>query len=579
MTRISETTSQMKQSNTAAADLGVQLGFDPNDSPADGQTPNGAIAKVTLDNLLKQGYGVLLKITTGSASFQNADPGTNGKAITLTTGAMGRVTANFTDTVAEQDNMTATVVTGPGGSPIANGPSDTKPYVFAPAISDVYGLGLKALVDGASANGKSADQGEAIVTDNGGSLASPVIVRFEFTQGAAKFVLTGDTNIQPGSTEQVLYVKTHSENGNDIAKASFTDSTAAGETVTLKASLPDHPEVQPATLDFSFQALALHNYAIVLIPQADNARADGKWDNLGRVLITDNGVNATAPVVVKCEFTRGSAHFDLSTTTNVLSGSTDTILYVNSFFGGGLDFADVFFTDTVTEVVTLKVSLRDYPAVTPQTHDFTFTPNHPIQLYATRNNARAYSDECNSVLASVGDSPGTVVFTLPASSSASFVDSSNPKSKEVTVINGLADASFTSIRDEDVTLTATLKDGPLGPGQLAFTFRSETFQYDLSINMSGYAGTTAGTNIYFSGLDQGRYLVRASLPLASSATFPAQQTGSYWMINPKLCEAHIQTATVDQITRWVDVVNADGVAVCACAIDVPTKASVANVSG
>jgi hypothetical protein len=93
--------------------------------------------------------------------------------------------------------MTATVVKNPDGSRYPNGPSDIESFAFTAV--DVYGLTFAKPppANNQVADGSTPDQGQAVVTDNGGALKSPVIVKFEFASStSAKFVVTGDDNIQ-----------------------------------------------------------------------------------------------------------------------------------------------------------------------------------------------------------------------------------------------------------------------------------------------------------------------------------------------------------------------------------------------
>jgi hypothetical protein len=305
----------------------------------------------------------------------------------------------FTDTVAENGTMTATVVKNPDGSRYPNGPSDIESFAFTAV--DVYGLTFAKPppANNQVADGSTPDQGQAVVTDNGGALKSPVIVKFEFASStSAKFVVTGDDNIQPGSTATTLYVQTHYDSnlGKNIANASFTDTTAEG--VTLKTSLKDYPDVTPKTQDFTFKAVVTHNYALALTDPspANNQPADGTSADKGQAVVTDNGGALTDPVIVKFECTRGSPKFVLTGDSNIQPGSTAATLDVQTHYDSNLgkDIANASFTDSAIEGVTLKASLRDNPLVPYKTQDFTFGPagQRFLFLYTTYYYLRVNED-------------------------------------------------------------------------------------------------------------------------------------------------------------------------------------------
>ncbi|MFM0564584.1 hypothetical protein [Paraburkholderia sediminicola] len=583
--------------------LTVHLSFDPDDSPADGKTPNTAVPKVSLGPYLESAYGVKLTINGGSAVFTDPDPNTDGKQATVQTGSMGRGYANFTDTVAENtQTMTATVVTDPEGQIILNGPSDTETFAFK-QVADVYGLTFadalannqpadgtsedagRAIVtkngqplgasesvivvfsssssstsfdltkpyvqDGSTsqkllvqthnengqtiadayftdtapegvtltgqlqndadvsgtqdfaftqvathnyslaftvpplannqaADGTPADEGQIVVTDNGGRIAAPVIVEFTFTDGSAQFVTTGDPNIQGGSTPTTLHVRTHYDEslGKDLANASFTDQTAEG--VTLKASLPDHTEAGSPTQDFTFAAVDHYGLAFA-DPLSNNQLADGSSADEGRVIVTDNGGQLIAPVIVEFTFTNGSAQFVLTGDDNIVSGSTPTSLLVKTAYDSNLgkDIANASFTDQTPEGVTLKASLPDHTEAGSQTQDFTFAATHDYALTFTtpppadNQAAGSGTDEAQAVVTDNGGQltdPVIVNFVF-LQGSAQFVltgdDNIVSGSTPTTLLvkthfdsnlgKDIANASFTDANAEPVTAKAVLQ--------------------------------------------------------------------------------------------------------------------------
>jgi hypothetical protein len=307
--------------------------------------------------VVKEGYGVQLKINDDSAIFQNADPGSGGKIITLTA-SMGRVTANFTDTIAEQGSMTATIVKGPDGNPIANGPSDTEQFAFVQLIADHFALALNSITNNSPADGMTGNHAQAVVTDNGKPVPDGTLVKFtlptpDFSSSAfyrdwlrgpmATFVLE-DSNIAPDSDSQTIYVKTQTKNGQSIANAFFIDLNYFGETVTLTALLSDYPKVPPQTKDFTFAAPSLPDYqteSFNIIK--DNAPADGTSENQGQVVVTLHPTGPSQhPRRFFLMFQGTTATFDLTkpdTTALVPDGSW---IMMQTHKENGQDVANVF---------------------------------------------------------------------------------------------------------------------------------------------------------------------------------------------------------------------------------------------
>ena len=214
------------------------LNVPSNGANADGSAKNTAEAKLTLGGLLQQKQPITFKITKGTAVFSNGLQQIDGQ----TTDIMGRVDVTFTDTTAEEGEMIAWMTSD------ADIKSNVAPYLFAAAPH--YDLALGSMTpDGESADGKSENEGRAVVTYGGGTLEQAQIVKFEFESGGATFDTT-KPYVQPGSNGHTLYVRTHRDGGQDIADAYFTDTEA--EAITLVASLVDHPEVDPKTKGFKF---------------------------------------------------------------------------------------------------------------------------------------------------------------------------------------------------------------------------------------------------------------------------------------------------------------------------------------
>jgi hypothetical protein len=344
----------------------VALHFTTDKAVADGTAANVAEAKVTSGLQLVPDVPVTFQITSGSAVFSaNGQQTLAGQS----TGPMGRVQVTFTDTTAESGEMIAKMTKSP------NITSDNEQYTFTGAPSQTYEIVLNAVTDAVPADGKSDDQGRALVTYGGGKLQDRQNVQFVFAAGSSAVFETDKPDVQAGSTGAKLIVKTHlNEHGNDIADAYFHDTS--GEKVTLIATLVDHPDVPAGTKDFSFSAVEA-SFALVVNAMADNQPADGESEDQGRALVTENGGALQAPKIVKFTFDSGaSARFDTTQPAGyVQPNSSATVLYVKTHFDGNAkqDIADAYFTDSVVEGVKLTASLVDEPHTQPQTQEFQFT--------------------------------------------------------------------------------------------------------------------------------------------------------------------------------------------------------------
>ncbi|WP_206956992.1 hypothetical protein [Trinickia acidisoli] len=302
MTQANEALQSQSADDTDTSGYKLVLNIPDTSVAADGKTTNQADAKLTLGSLLESDQPVTFKITQGWAVFSNGLQQIDGPK----TGPMGHSDVSFTDTTAETGKMIAWMTKNPTVQ------SDPATYTFT-AVAASYELTLSSLTpNGEQADGTSENEGRAVVTVNGKALGEAQIVRFEFVGGSASFD-TSKPYVQSGSDSHTLYVQTHSENGQDIADAYFADTV--GETVTLKASLRDHSDVQPQSQDFTFTPVSVAARYKVQITDYPGLIADGESAPVsGTVLDTVTGTGVSDTCTVECTWPIGGP--DNATVTN-----------------------------------------------------------------------------------------------------------------------------------------------------------------------------------------------------------------------------------------------------------------------
>ena len=446
----------------------VALSFPTDNAAAGGAAANVAEAKVTLDSQLEPGIPVTFQIISGSAVFR-----VNGLQTLAgqSTGPMGRVDVSFTDPLSESGDMIAWMTDSPTIK------SDKERYTFAGAAGSTYDLVLKPTIDGAPADGTSEDRGCAVVTENGGALQAPKIVKFAFGSAAsARFDTTKPAGyVQPNSSSTVLYVKTHFDNDaqKDVADAYFTDNRV--EAVTLIACLEGEPETKPQTQGFEFTAP--RSYFLGLSSMTpDGVPSDGLSENLGRAIVSCDGSGLSAPQTVKFEL-QGEGVFD-TRGADVLPNSTGSTLYVKTHHDGRQDVAYAYFTAPWPGTTTLQAALPDHPEVEGRSVDFMFrSPPWPYAVALSSLTldgvlADGKSENHAQVVVTYGGKPmghTLVTFELDGAWGAKFdtnrpyVQSSSANTMTVSTYTDeqgrdVADAYFTDSVAERVVLKASIPE-------------------------------------------------------------------------------------------------------------------------
>jgi len=460
---------------SAAAPTGFDIAVSSvtDNAPADGTTDDQGRALVTYGGgKLQDRQNVQFVFGAGSSAvFETDKPdvqaGSTGAKLIVKThlNEQGNDIADayFHDTSGEKVTLIATLVDHP------DVPAGTKDFSFS-AVEASFALVVNAMADNQPADGESEDQGRALVTENGGALQAPKIVKFTFDSGvSARFDTTEPAGyVQPNSSATVLYVKTHFD-GNakqDIADAYFTDSVVEG--VTLTASLVDEPHTQPQTQEFQFTAKSAYGLDFVSMTP-DGVPSDGISENMGRATLWGSTSLLSIPQTVKFELLGGGT-FDLRGD-YVLPGSDGRTLYVKTHYDARQgDVAYAYFTGTSSGATSVRASLLYLPTVQPRTVDFTF--NVPPSPYAislrtdTLDGVPADGYTSNSVQAIVTKDgkamgPTDVTFALDPSTGARFRSGQTSTTVSTQVDEqgrDVADALFTCVNPGLVKLTATFPE-------------------------------------------------------------------------------------------------------------------------
>ena len=465
-----------------AAQRGFEIGLSrvTDDAPADGTSDDQGRALVTYGGgPLQDRQNVQFVFGAGSSAvFETDKPdvqaGSTGSKLIVKTHVDEHgndiADAYFHDASGEQVTLVATLVDHPEVA------AQTLAFTFT-AAAPRFDIALNRVTDGAPADGSSEDQGRAVVTENGGPLQAPKIVKFSCEMGSsARFDTTKPQGyVQSNSNPTVLYVKTHfdSDAKKDVADAYFMDNTA--EAVTLVATLDGDFQTNPQTQPFQFTAPLTYSLGLSSMTPG-GVPGDGISENFGRAIVSCELSKLPSPQTVKFELL-GEGTFD-TRGADVLPGSDNSTLYVKTHNDGRQDVAYAYFTDSGAGNTTLRASLPDHPTVQERSTDFRF--NSPAWPYAvaltslTLDGVPADGKSENHALAVVsygGKAYGHtfVRFELVGAWGAKF-DTTKPDiySSTATTLTvsthtdeqgrDVADAYFTDTSAEMVTLTATFPE-------------------------------------------------------------------------------------------------------------------------
>ncbi|EAQ4906537.1 hypothetical protein FCJ48_18970, partial [Salmonella enterica] len=298
------------------------LTIDKDGSAADGKTANSATATVVDAN----GNPLAGQTVTWSADKATVKFGASG-----TTGADGKVSVDFTDTVVETVNVTVTLT--------SNGSSKTASASF---ITDPAGIVITEItlpVDRSLANGTEANQVAVKVVDATGNVLNNQTVHWQASAPGVTIPATSTTDI------------------NGISTVSLT-STVPG-TFTITAKLDNNNTKTVDTVFLTTAQILAENIKIT----TDNAAADGIATNAIQVLVVDGRNRPVAGQTVSFAATNSAVIFVVQATTGAdglakataTSTHSGTSTVTASLTNGSSATADMHFATTYQSMKSIRV--------------------------------------------------------------------------------------------------------------------------------------------------------------------------------------------------------------------------------
>lgn len=398
-----------KKDEQGVSNLNLQVTVD--NSPSDGLTPNTAQVQATDKDGQPVRNAAINWTTTGSAKFASATSLTNDSGV---------ATVNFTDTVAEAVNITAT----------SGAVSATKSGQFV--ASKVSKVAVSITRNNAIDDGQSPDHAVATVTDSKGNPVSNQKVSWHLNHGTLKN--TGSTTDASGKVETDLV------------------STTAGGVIVVATAIADN--VSGAARGY-FTADPAGEVIDTLEIVKDNSAADGQTKNVARVTVKDSNGKAVSKAAVS------------------LTADKSTVAFgAEHYQTNALGQVDVGFTDTVSENVTLTASLDNGNSKMASTRFLA------ARSSATLNNLQVVKDGAPAGGTSKQDKNVAEVYVMDGNNNPvkdMAVKWSTDKStvtipsESKTDINGRAVVAYTDTTAESVTLTASLGNGSSQHANSKFT--------------------------------------------------------------------------------------------------------------
>ena len=376
------------------------LTVDQDSSPADGKTTNTATVTV----LDAQGHPV-----PGIAVAWQADKGTvKFSSGSSNTGADGKVSVQFTDTVAESTNITAV---------LANGSSQSQPSHFSVDLTALK-ISRFDVAQQIKADGRTVSTATVIVVDAANTPQANVVVNWA-VDGTAS--LAGPTSTTDTSGQAVM---------------TLTDAKAETVNVTVTVSVSGATQTKTTTF------VADTDTAVVstLVINQDGSVANGSAANTATATVLDANNNPVAGAAVVWSADKGTVRFGTQ-------GTTDANGHVS-----------VTFTDTVAETAQITATLGGSSQTEPSkfvgdaaTATLTLLPDHSGSIadgIATNGVTAMVVDALNNPIA------GAIVTWTVDKSTAKLSVSSG-----VTDSSGKTSLTYTDTVAEHVEITATLENG------------------------------------------------------------------------------------------------------------------------
>ncbi|MDM2942655.1 Ig-like domain-containing protein [Citrobacter sp. Cm038] len=373
------------------------LTVDQDSSPADGKTTNTATVTV----LDAQGHPV-----PGIAVAWQADKGTvKFSSGSSNTGADGKVSVQFTDTVAESTNITAV---------LANGSSQSQPSHFSVDLTALK-ISRFDVAQQIKADGRTVSTATVIVVDTANTPQANVVVNWT-VDGTAS--LAGPTSTTDTSGQAVM---------------TLTDAKAETVNVTVTVSVSGATQTKTTTF------VADTDTAVVstLVINQDGSVANGSAANTATATVLDANNNPVAGAAVVWSADKGTVRFGTQDTTDANG------------------HVSVTFTDTVAETTQITATLGG----SSQTEPSQFVADAATAVVSTlvinQDGSVANGSAANTATATVLDANNNPVAGAEVVWSA---DKGTVRfgTQGTTDANGHVSVTFTDTVAETAQITATL---------------------------------------------------------------------------------------------------------------------------
>ncbi|MBJ9872657.1 Ig-like domain-containing protein [Citrobacter werkmanii] len=373
------------------------LTVDQDSSPADGKTTNTATVTV----LDAQGHPV-----PGIAVAWQADKGTvKFSSGSSNTGADGKVSVQFTDTVAESTNITAV---------LANGSSQSQPSHFSVDLTALK-ISRFDVAQQIKADGRTVSTATVIVVDAANTPQANVVVNWA-VDGTAS--LAGPTSTTDTSGQAVM---------------TLTDAKAETVNVTVTVSVSGATQTKTTTFVADTDTAVVSTLTI----DTDGSAANGSAANTATATVLDANNNPVAGAAVVWSADKGTVNFGTQ-------GTTDANGHVS-----------VTFTDTVAETAQITATLGG----SSQTEPSKFVADAATAVVSTlvinQDGSVANGSAANTATATVLDANNNPVAGAEVVWSA---DKGTVRfgTQGTTDANGHVSVTFTDTVAETAQITATL---------------------------------------------------------------------------------------------------------------------------
>ncbi len=376
----------------------------------DGSAANGSTANVATATVLDANNNPV----SGAAVTWSADKGTVSFGTQGTTDANGHVSVNFTDTVAETAQITATL----GGS------SQTEPSKF---VADAATAVVSTLVidqDGSVANGSAANTATATVLDANNNPVAGAAVAWTADKGTVRFG-TQDTT-----------------DANGQVSVTFTDTVA--ETAQITAKLGSSSQTEPSVF---IGDIATARVTVVTI-DTDGSVANGSATNVATALVLDVNNNPVANATVNWTADKTTVVFDTTPSITDAEGH-----------------ASVAFTDTKAETAQITAMSGSIPGKSQSSSFVADASTAKVVNFITND----LSLVKKMAQITVQDANGNMVSGTKVTWSVDSNNASLSPSAGVTDESGVASVSIKDFYTESsATLSISLDNGQTSTKTLSF---------------------------------------------------------------------------------------------------------------